>query len=134
MLMNNKRKIKENLFIEKKKTNDERLRELDKQHYMDQEEKLVKDQKQKIYRSLLDDQSKPYLRNSSMGTIGSNNNLLNVSSPNIQPLQNYGVDFYQSQVNDINNFHSTPVQMKSYSPILNNRKREFNPNPCKNNF
>lgn len=134
MLMNNKRKIKENLFIEKKKTNDERLRELDKQHYMDQEEKLVKDQKQKIYRSLLDDQSKPYLRNSSMGTIGGNNNLLNVSSPNIQPLQNYGVDFYQSQVNDIKNFHSTPVQVKSYSPILNNRKREFNPNPCKNNF
>lgn len=134
MLMNNKRKIKENLFIEKKKTNDERLRELDKQHYMDQEEKLVKDQKQKIYRSLLDDQSKPYLRNSSMGTIGGNNNLLNVSSPNIQPLQNYGVDFNQSQVNDINNFHSTPVQVKSYSPILNNRKREFNPNPCKNNF
>lgn len=134
MLMNNKQKIKENLFIEKKKTNDERLRELDKQHYIDQEEKLVKDQKQKIYRSLLDDQSKPYIRNSSMGTIGGKNNLLNVSSPNIQPLQNYGVDIYQSQVNDINNFQPMPVLVKSYSPILNNRKREFDPNPCKNNF
>jgi hydroxylamine reductase (hybrid-cluster protein) len=137
MLMNNKQKTKENLFMEKKKTNDERLRELDKQHYMEQEEKLIKDQRQKIYRSLLDDQSKPYLRNSSMGAIGMNNNSLNVSSPNIQPIQNYGMqqgDFYQNQinqVNEINNYNSTPVPVKSHSPILNNRKREFDPNPCK---
>jgi hypothetical protein len=130
MLMNNKQKTKENLFMEKKKTNDERLRELDKQQYMEQEEKFVKDHRQKIYRSLLDDQSKTYLRNSSMGTIGGNN-ILNASSPNIQPLQNYGGDFYKSQVNHINNFQSTPEPGKSYSPIMNNRKREFDPNPCK---
>jgi hypothetical protein len=142
MLVNNKQKTKENLISEKRKTNDERLRELEQQHYMNQEEKYVKEQRQKIYRSLLDDQSQILIhnQNQSLGSHGGQspsqghqyNGIMRNSSMGAIPIpiqvNNSGKNNGNMINNSYNEYQQLPV--KSQSPILN-RKRDFDPNPCK---
>ena len=102
--MNNKQKTREYQIEETRKTNNDRLRELDAINYIENEERMVKDARQKIYKTLLDDQMR----------------IMNGQG------QGHEQDFYQQprnlypeSISPINN--STPMM----------RKKEVNPNPCK---
>jgi hypothetical protein len=91
-------------ILDKKKINDERLRELDHLNSINIQEKIIKDQRQKIYKELLDDQMK--YKFTSHSPIHGRNNIHN-EEENI----NQG---YQ------NNLVLTPY-----------KKAEIVPNPCK---
>jgi hypothetical protein len=104
-LINNKLRFKETEVVEKKRTNEDRLRELDRLNQMNMEEKEYKDYKQRIYKGLLDNQTK-------------------VKSPVQSPVQ--GRNNFTKSEEFINNYNN---------PNLNNsyvftKKADIVPNPC----
>ncbi len=54
-----KNKQREYDYFIRKKTNEERLKELDNQKYKEYEERKIKDYRQRVYKNILDDQVIP---------------------------------------------------------------------------
>jgi hypothetical protein len=96
---------KEDSYHEKQKVINERLRDLDKMHQQDFEEKMIQNEKKKIYRDLLDDQVK-------------------VRFPN----EYYSPQFTSSQNKFIGEGNTNPILGN------NNRQSFLNINPCKINI
>ena len=50
-MMLDRQRLKDYEGLIRKKINDDRMKELEKQHYMEYEEKMIKEQRQKIYKN-----------------------------------------------------------------------------------
>ncbi len=63
-IMLDRQRLKDYEGLIRKKINDDRMKELEKQHYMEYEEKMIKEQRQKIYKNILDEQLTPVMNKS----------------------------------------------------------------------